>query len=221
MARKQQPRCIPANIWNELRRLLAVKCLSYVFACEKMKVKDQQRLVEERYHGEEPKRVISHEDLLCKGQGVYAYLYEEREDQVTGSPSSSTGEGKLQLKTLLTRSNVPYLAGEHITCQVMERASFTGKQIREGCWALYELAYIPLRNLCEASARLRKYIKADGNPNASGHSKEDVVRLLLDHMYMELKGKPSMVEADVSDNESDENDGTEVNNGSDAIDGTS
>jgi hypothetical protein len=128
MARKQQPQRIPANVRNELRRVLAVKCLSYIFACEKMKVKDQQHLVEERYHGEESKRVILHKDLLCKGQGVYAYLYEEREDQVTGSPSSSTGEGKLQLKTLFTRSHVPYLAGEHVTCEVMERVSFTGNQ---------------------------------------------------------------------------------------------
>jgi hypothetical protein len=75
MARKQQPEHIPANIWNELRQVLAVKCLSYIFACEKMKVKDQQRLVAERYHGEESKGVILHKDLLCKGQGVYAYLY--------------------------------------------------------------------------------------------------------------------------------------------------
>jgi hypothetical protein len=105
------------------------------------------------YHGEESKGVILHKDLLCKGQGVYAYLYKEREDQVTGSPSSSTGEGKLQLETLFTRSHVPYLAGDHVTCEVMERVSFTGKQIMERR-ALYNLAYITLRNLRKASARV-------------------------------------------------------------------
>jgi hypothetical protein len=87
--------------------------------------------------------------------------------------------------------------------------------------ALYDLAYITLRNLRKASARVQKYIKVDGTPNASGHSKDNVVRLLLDDMYLQLKGKSSMGEADLSDNESEENDGTEENDETDAIDGTS
>jgi RNase P subunit RPR2 len=134
MARKQQSQHIPANFWNELRRVLAVNCPSYLFACEKMKVKkDQQHLVEECYHGEESKRVTLHKDLPCKGQAVYAYLYKEREDQVTGSPSSSSwDEGKLQLKAIFTCSHVPYLTGEHIMCEVIECVSFTGEQIMEG-----------------------------------------------------------------------------------------
>jgi hypothetical protein len=38
---------------------------------------------------------------------------------------------------------------------------------------------------------------------------EDVSRLLLDGMYMKLKGKSSKGEEDLSNNESEENDGTE------------
>jgi hypothetical protein len=91
----------------------------------------------------------------------------------------------------------------------MEHANFTGKQIME-VQALYDLAYTTLRNLQKASAHVHKYIKEDGTPKASGHSIEEVTRLLLfDDMYMKLKGKPSMGEEDLSDNESEENDGTE------------
>jgi hypothetical protein len=99
--------------------------------------------------------------MLCFVQGVYAHLYQQREEQVAGSPSSSSKEeGKLQLKLLYyTCSNVPYLAGKHITCKVMEHANFTGKQILEG-WAHYNLAYTTLRNLYKASEHaVRKSIK--------------------------------------------------------------
>jgi hypothetical protein len=105
------------------------------------------------------------------------------------------------------------------TCEVTEPISFTGKQIMEG-WALYDLEYITLRNLCKSNTHVQKYIiAADGTPNASGHSNEDIVRLLLDGMCMELKGKPSMGEADLSDHESEVNDGTEANNQNNAEDG--
>jgi hypothetical protein len=98
---REQTSHIPATLWNQLRWALAVKCLSYVIGYKKMKVKEQQHLVGECYHGDQSKGAILHKDMLCSAQGVYAHLYQQREEQVTGSPSSSsTGEGKLQLKLL-------------------------------------------------------------------------------------------------------------------------
>jgi hypothetical protein len=61
----------------------------------------------------------------------------------------------------------------------------------------------------------------NGTPNASGYSKEDIVRLLLQNMYMERKAKASTGEADLSENKYDENGSTEAKGKTDANNGTS
>ena len=74
MATKQD--CIPANICDELRRLLAVKAYACCHEQGSIQVKQQKDYMRDLFHGNEEKGIISLKHELCNTDGQFSDLYE-------------------------------------------------------------------------------------------------------------------------------------------------
>jgi hypothetical protein len=177
---------ITASLRDELRRTVALKCLSNIYGREGMGLNQQHTYLEEHFHGEKKKGIISHLDQLCTAQGDYAELYEKT--------------NKDQLKYLYTQSNSHlYFAGEHIVRDVLERVNFNGSQLCNGRY-LKEQSAKTLRTVRKACTRVRQWVNEDGTPKKNGNRTiEEICELLLDDMYEFLKGKQNMDEEKVED----------------------
>jgi len=203
---------LPAVLRTEMRRTIALNSFSRVYP-KNVKLAHQHQCIEDQFHGNPARDITPQKDMLCRGEGVYAEMFVLTEN--------NANVRSLKLKSLYSRSIVPYISGKEITSEVLERKFFKGKEPMKGR-ALYDLAQQSLRTIRRACAKVKRLLNEDGTIKEKGKTVYDVATCILDEMYEELKGRNQIydVDVDADDDESkkdgeeshkDNHDGTEDN----------
>ena len=192
---------VTAPIRDELRRVIALYCMDIIFKKDSMKVAAMRTMMFDLFHGNASKDIISHVQLLCTADDVFADLFEERHDNAVNRQNQKDGVPPKQLKTIYARVEQPYILGRHITVDLLSTVSFNSSTLASGRMLL-NAAKETLKTIKKACAELKQLVNEDGTPKKSGETVEDVVNQLLDIMFHALKGKKQLVEED---------DGTEEN----------
>jgi hypothetical protein len=199
-------RRIKAELRNELRRLGALKGLDYVYSKGKMGVADLRLLMFKIFHGDIAEGIASNAQMITEGTGDFAALYNAEMIAVTDPDQSSTNLDttglSLTLKTELSRSDVPVVAGKQITVQVLAKTNFnngvqvTGRTLKRG-------ADEALKTIKKAVAFVLPLLNDDGSPIQSGMTVDDIDAKVLDFMFCLLKGKNSVDDAEEDEAEDD------------------
>jgi hypothetical protein len=150
--------------------------------------------MEDIYHGNEKKGIMSHVDQFVKGSRPFAELFDVVNDAVTDimSTASSQSVSRFILKGELLCTDTPYQVGRDITKEVLERTAFKkGSPLITGR-TLFKLANNSLRTIRKAISIAVQLVDSEGQPKHSGTSLDDVKALVLDEMYMMMKGKCSL-----------------------------
>jgi hypothetical protein len=168
-------RRIKAELRNELRRLGSLKGLDYVYSKGKMGVADLRLLMFKIFHGDIAEGIASNAQMITEGTGDFAALYNAEMIAVTDPDPSSTNLDttglSLTLKTELSRSDVPVVAGKQITVQVLAKTNFnngvqvTGRTLKRG-------ADEALKTIKKAVAFVLPLLNDDGSPIQSGMTVE-------------------------------------------------
>jgi hypothetical protein len=185
---------LPADLRNEIRRTLSLKGLANVYSKTQMSQKSIASLMEDIYHGNEKKGIMSHVDQFVKGSRPFAELFDVVNDAVTDnmSTASSQSVSRFILKGELLCTDTPYQVGRDITKEVLERTAFKkGSPLITGR-TLFKLANNSLRTIRKAISIAVQLVDSEGQPKHSGTSLDDVKALVLDEMYMMMKGKCSL-----------------------------
>lgn len=192
---------LPAKVRNELRRLAAINILHYIYSHPPMKKISMETLMFQCYHGDATKGIISHIDMLLRGEGPYSALYlRETAEQQSSSSSSSC----LVLKPDFHRSCKTFIAGKNINQHVMEHSSFKKSSPLVTGRCLLEQANNGLANIKKAYSIALTLLDEKGYPKQSRNTKDDVLASVLDEMYILLKGKASLEDEEEEDEGSNE-----------------
>ena len=128
-------------------------------------------------HGNKKKNIVPSIHQLCRGEDIFAELFEDRTDQVL---SRNTAEGNTkQLKTLYSRSEKTWLLGKHIDLKSMSEINYKNKTLITGRTILNH-GKNALKTIRKACAVLKPLINDGGTPKHSGDSIDDVVNKMLD-----------------------------------------
>jgi hypothetical protein len=200
---------LPADLRNEIRRTLSLKGLAHVYSKTQMTQKSIGSLMEDIYHGNESKGIHSHVDQFVKGGRPFTDMFDVVNDAITdnmSTASSVSSVSRFVLKSELLQSDTPYQAGRDITKEVLERTAFKkGSPLISGR-TLFKLANNSLRTIRKAISIAVQLVDSEGQPKHSGTSLDDVKALVLDEMYMMMKGKCSLDDCFDDDNVADEDD---------------
>ena len=99
---------VTAPIRDELRRVIALYCMDIIFKKDSMKVAAMRTMMFDLFHGNASKDIISHVQLLCTADDVFADLFEERHDNAVNRQNQKDGVPPKQLKTIYARVEQPY-----------------------------------------------------------------------------------------------------------------
>jgi hypothetical protein len=177
---------LPGKIRDEFRRTGGLKSYSFVCTQTQMKVKKQESLMFDMYHGTD--KCVSQIDQILNGQPPFADLFNQTVKVITDPSSGSTSANVYVLKPIFARSEIPYRTGQEITRSVLQCTSFNGSELVTGR-TLLSTAKSALRTIRKAVAICKEYVDNSGNPLYSGWSKDDVIEKVLDRMYEVLRGK--------------------------------
>jgi hypothetical protein len=186
---------IKAELRNELRRLGAVKGLDYVYSKGKMGVLDLRTLMYNVYHGNVVEGIASNAKMISEGAGDFADLYNVETIAVTDPTSTNLAGTCKTLKSELSRSDMPVVAGKQITVQILEKNSFangihvSGRTLKRG-------ADDALKTIKKAVAFVLPLLNDDGSPKLSGTTHDDIDFKVLDFMFGLLKGKNTVDDAE-------------------------
>ena len=166
-----------------------------------MTLRSMWTVMEELYHGNGDKKIISQVDQLCNSRPPYTDLFEKRMDLMTG-PCGATQISCSVLKSDICRTEINVILGRDITKSVLEQTSFKkNSQLITGK-TLVRLAQDSLKNIKKALALIstldavQSFTSADGITCKSGRTLLDVQEQLLDKMHELLQGKMSAFDVD-------------------------
>ena len=205
MAPTSKKTLLPGSVRNELRRAVSLKCLNKVHLSDKMKVKHEQEMMFDLFHGCPRKEIVSNLDLLLQREGPYATMFEEKEQRMVTAQSASCVLNKYILKPTFHRRNEVIELDKHIKREFLEKATFDKKSPLVPGRTLKNTAEATLRSVKVANSFALPFLKEDGTPLKSGWSIEDVIYCVLDSMN-HRSGKIISIESDEED---------EIENGSD------
>ena len=123
---------ITAALRDELRRVVALYCMDVIYRKDPMKVNAMRTLMFDLFHGNSSKNIISHVDLLCRGDDIFSDLFEDRQDNVVNRRCQDEAIPPKQLKPLYSRAEKPYVLGKHITVEAISNASFNRPTLVSG-----------------------------------------------------------------------------------------
>ena len=168
---------IPFVLRNELRTLVCLVCWNIVCQRKSLQYKDQVKLMEKLYMGnEKDKEQISYLHLFMTAQDPFDELFEV-------SPKNT---GEMVLKRIYSRRDQDFILGKHITKLKMERVhiKYPGAVV-EGRY-LYNQARDAVKNIRKALPLTWKFydrLTGAKNKKYSGYEVEDIVRKVLDDWY--------------------------------------
>ena len=168
---------IPFVLRNELRTLVCLVCWNIVCQRKSLQYKDQVKLMEKLYMGnEKDKEQISYLHLFMTAQDPFDELFEV-------SPKNT---GEMVLKQIYSRRDQDFILGKHITKLKMERVhiKYPGAVV-EGRY-LYNQARDAVKNIRKALPLTWKFydrLTGAKNKKYSGYEVEDIVRKVLDDWY--------------------------------------
>ena len=183
------------SVLNELKIGLAMRGYSTMSEKDKMSIREQWLFLERFYHGKgntHPSQV----DLLVKGVGVYAELWDQRTPTVTNKNHQGVGYQLVLKKKLIPDCSRDYIAGLDILISDLEKRGRSNKQLVTG------------RNLLDiANRNITKHRKAvafashlwdlDSNtPIESGTKEADVIEYVRCKMWHYMKKKTREEERD-------------------------
>ena len=161
---------LPGKYRDEFRRTGALKSYSFVFTQTQMKVKNQESMMHDMYHG--TNKCVSIIDQIVGAQPPFADLHDKSVRVITDPSSAATSANVYTLKPIFSRSNIPYRAGQEITRSVLELVSFSKGTDMVSGRALLSSARFSLRTIRKAVAICKEYVDHHGNPIYSGWTKD-------------------------------------------------
>jgi hypothetical protein len=210
---------LPANIRDELKRCIALKCMSIVFGKPIMKQKDMFKFYFHLYHGNKDNGTMSQLDLLIMGYEPYAGLY-----NLHNNVPVATGNGTILIQQKVVKhdylafSSTIVIAGVDITRSVLEKSTFYKPDLITG-WYLHVSAKNAMCVIKKALAQLENLPEVDmitASHDIVYHSSKnemDAKERFLSAMYIKLKGKPFLENKDpkVNGNDNIDSDEDKVN----------
>ena len=198
---------IPADLRDELRRVIALRIYATVHSMPSMSKAEQEDLMASMYHGTNGK--ASQMRLLVDGVKPYNMLYDEVEDIVedpnaTGVLGTSTKILKPEFSPAKDADRL-YIAGSHITTKLLERMTLDDNSVLCTGAYLYRQAIRAMASIRKAIAEAKKLVDEEGKPLMSGHSTEDVLKAVVDKVYEQI-GKSGNSSATSSPNDDDDDD---------------
>ena len=176
------------SVLNEIKIGLAMRGYPTMAEKDKMSIREQWLFLERFYHGKgntHPSQV----DLLVKGIGVYADLWDQRTPTVTNKNHQGVGYQLVLKKKLLPDSSRNYIAGIDITLSDLETRGRSNKQLVTGR-NLLDIANRNHRNHRKAVAFASHMWDLDTNtPIESGTKEADVIEYVRCKMWYYMKKK--------------------------------
>ena len=200
---KQHP--LPAIIRKEIRSCIAVKMMNTIFKRNKVVIRTVYTMMRDYYHGNNS--IKSNLDTLLAGEGDFEPMFVNSTiSTVTDSVlspagvggrstnSTSNGNRNLSLNNSMFCLNNEYIIGKHITKFILEsRTAHRSSGLVSGR-SLHNVAKKAMANMKKALSLLYNMteVKARtpmGCEYKSGVTEEEVKMMLLQLMFVELKGK--------------------------------
>ena len=184
--KKRKP--VPVAVINELKIALVLRGYSSMTEQGPMSVREQWLWLERFYHGKgntHPSQV----DMLVKGIGFYADLFDSVTPTVTDKNHQGVGYQLILKNKFLPDSSKKYIAGVDILASELEKKSRSSKQLVTG------------RNLLDiANRNMKKHRKAIGFashlwdldkniPIKSGTTEDDVIEYVRCKMWYYIRKK--------------------------------
>ena len=181
---------IPANIRKECRCVMAYKCYSIIFKGPTLSSRDLSKKMFELFHGVAGS-ICAQTDMMMNPSRVYEIMFEKRYRVVTGSDTQALS---LVLDRNMFSLDHDYYLGSHIQKDIIESRT---NDIKKGVVSGRNLASIASKanaNNKKALAFLTMMPEVDeitpfGVQYMSGISEAEIKILVLQHMYVILKGK--------------------------------
>jgi hypothetical protein len=196
LARPENAR-IKAGLLTKLRHLVALKALDRVFSYKATKMKDQNQLLFDMYHGNIAKDISLHIKMVTDGSGDNVELYKTETVAVTDPNATNLSATRKLLKPEIARCEMPVVvAGKQITVEVLAGNSFSerrghGMQQNVSGHTLHRIAIDSLLHIKKALAFVKSLLKEDGSPIFSGTYLDDIDAKVLDFMFISLNGRSS------------------------------